>query len=318
MDNNIFTDLGDFEDGIDKDIVKTETKTEASPAEPVVVKEQAPPVEPVKTTNTESSLFSDLMNEGEGGTVDKGTASSGITTDTLMERYQIPKDSVSNIDELAAAIEAKIEARLFSETNDDARVFNNLINGSDEDRVKHYVEQNAKTLLLNSKAEILDKIDEILDNEIETEKVSRKVEEEAKAGLTALKTSIAEENEAKVKQLMDVKKYFEQQLKDYKLTNHKTGQEELLPQKVQNMVNEYFWGEGFLKDIQKDPVGFVLKIHPQLSGIYEKNIGEKHYQRGVKESIAGLENTELKIGKGGGTYDGKANVATASSIEDIF
>lgn len=259
----------------------------------------------------EDSLFFGI--EGEGSQEEKG---GQFGLDDLLSKYNIT-EKPKTVEEAISAIEAKIEAKYLSANNNEARELNDLLSGNVEDRIDAYVRSNAKIMMLDNEQEILDKIDEILESETDTEKYDKAIKGRINERLAKIQEQEVLDAQNRAANEANVKKEFEEKLTAYKMVNNKTGAEEQLPLSVQQMIREYFWGEGFIDDIKKDPIGFVIKTHPKLSKLWEKNIEHGARQSGIKASIAGLEEPDLKIGKGGSTYT-SSGIATAASIADII
>ncbi len=293
---NIFTDLSDIVDGTEG-VIKQEIGNNEAPLAP-------------KTDIEPDSLFSEL-----GATSTEKTEEGSFGVNELLDKYGIT-EKPTNIDDAIAAIEAKVEAKYLSANNDEARDLNDLLTGDVDARIEAYVRSNAKAMLLESEQEILDKIEDILESDRDTDKYDKAITARIKDRLAKIQEETIAASEKRAADVVEVKKDFEEKLTAFKMTNHATGKEETLPLSVQQMIREYFWGEAFIGDIKNDPISFVLKTHPKLSALWEKNIEHRGRQTGIKQSIAGLEENEIKIGKGGGTITG-GTIATASSAADI-
>lgn len=294
---SIFTDITDIVDEVEASAQK---QNDTPP----------PPPASQKTDIEPDSLFAEL----ESPPAEKAEESS-FGVDELLNKYGITEKPQS-IDDAIAAIEAKVEAKYLSANNDEARDLNGLLNGGVEDRIEAYVRSNAKAMLLESEQEILDKIEDILESDYDTQKYDKAITARIKDRLGKIQEETVAASEKRAADVAEAKKDFEEKLSSYKMLNNRTGKEEVLPLSVQQMIREYFWGESFVDDIRKDPIGFVLKTHPKLSALWEKNVEHRGKQAGIKASISGLEENEIKIGKGGGTVTG-GTIATASSLSDI-
>lgn len=257
----------------------------------------------VAETSDIGSIFSEI-EAGMSGNTGAGPADTIKIADNkdlshVLASFGIPADKEMKPDEIVSAIKQQIETSILAENNDEARDLKELLDGAIEDRIESFVRTNAKQLLLENEQEILEKIDEILEDQNLAKRYDKQITEKINGRLDAIKKEIEDAAVERANREKEIKDSFEKSLKEYRITNYQTKKEEGLPMAVQNIIREFFWGEQFIEEIRKDPIGFVLKTHPKLSPMWEKNMAAKYYNKGVSEAIKGLEQEDLKIGKGG-------------------